>query len=138
MMGTYTLLTLIAIVLVVSYELAVARTGIFRTGSYWIAMAIVGFFQVLVDGWLTKLSSPIVNYDPDSFSGIRVFFDSPLEDFGFGFAMVTLTMVIWDQIGSRSGGDRRHRAQGLGQGETDDRGLDAPRGAMDPPSGQST
>ena len=51
MMGAYTLLTLLAMVLVVLYELLIARTGIFRTGSYWIAMAIVGFFQVLVDGW---------------------------------------------------------------------------------------
>jgi hypothetical protein len=64
-------------------------------------MAIVGFFQVLVDGWLTKASSPIVNYNSEVFSGIRVFFHSPLEDFGFGFALVTLTMVVWDQLGRR-------------------------------------
>ena len=100
-MGAYTLLTLLAMVLVVLYELVIARTGIFRTGSYWIAMAIVGFFQVLVDGWLTKASSPIVNYNSEVFSGIRVFFHSPLEDFGFGFALVTLTMVVWDQLGRR-------------------------------------
>jgi lycopene cyclase domain-containing protein len=102
MMGAYTLLTLLAMVLVVLYELVIARTGIFRTGSYWIAMAIVGFFQVLVDGWLTKASSPIVNYNSEVFSGIRVFFHSPLEDFGFGFALVTLTMVVWDQLGRRA------------------------------------
>ena len=100
-MGAYTLLTLLAMVLVVLYELVIARSGIFRTGSYWIAMAIVGFFQVLVDGWLTKASSPIVNYNSEVFSGIRVFFHSPLEDFGFGFALVTLTMVVWDQLGRR-------------------------------------
>ena len=100
-MGAYTLLTLLAMVLVVLYELVIARTGIFRTGSYWIAMAIIGFFQVLVDGWLTKASSPIVNYNSEVFSGIRVFFHSPLEDFGFGFALVTLTMVVWDQLGRR-------------------------------------
>jgi len=100
-MGAYTLLTLIAIALVVAYELAIARTRIFRSGSYWIAMAIVAFFQVLVDGWLTKESSPIVNYNEEIFSGIRVFFNSPLEDFGFGFALVTLTMVAWDQLGRR-------------------------------------
>ncbi|MEX0768277.1 MAG: lycopene cyclase domain-containing protein [Microthrixaceae bacterium] len=101
-MGAYTLLTLIAIVAVVTYEMTVARTGIFGSSSYWIAMAIVAFFQVLVDGWLTKGSSPIVNYNEEIFSGIRVFFNSPLEDFGFGFALVTLTMVVWDQLGRRA------------------------------------
>jgi lycopene cyclase domain-containing protein len=110
-MGAYTLLTVVSVVAVVAYELLVARTGIFRTGSYWIAMAIVGFFQILVDGWLTKLSSPIVTYNESTFSGIRVFFDSPLEDFGFGFALVTLTMVIWDQLG------RRERRDGSDAGD---------------------
>jgi lycopene cyclase domain-containing protein len=111
-MGAYTLLTLVSVVAVVAYELLFARTGIFRTGSYWIAMAIIGFFQVLVDGWLTKLSSPIVTYNDSTFSGIRVFFDSPLEDFGFGFALVTLTMVIWDQLGRRARRDGSDPASG--------------------------
>jgi lycopene cyclase domain-containing protein len=101
-MGAYTMLTIVAVVAVVAYELLVAKTGIFRTRSYWISMAIVAFFQVLVDGWLTKRSAPIVIYDPDSFSGLRIAFHSPLEDFGFGFALVTLTMVVWDQLGRRS------------------------------------
>ncbi|UDY34935.1 lycopene cyclase domain-containing protein [Dermatobacter hominis] len=102
MMGAYTALTVVGVVAVVAYELLIARTGIFRTRSYWLSMAIVVFFQVLVDGWLTKRSAPVVIYDPDSFSGVRVGFHSPLEDFGFGFALVTLTMVVWDQLGRRS------------------------------------
>jgi lycopene cyclase domain-containing protein len=101
-MGAYTLLTIVAVVAVVAYEVLFARTGIFRTRSYWLSMAIIVFFQVLVDGWLTKRSAPVVIYDPDSFSGVRVGFHSPLEDFGFGFALVTLTMVVWDQLGRRS------------------------------------
>ena len=58
-------------------------------------MGIMWLFQIPVDGWLTKLSSPIVRYDPEHFSGIRVFFDSPLEDFGFAYALVTLSIVLW-------------------------------------------
>jgi lycopene cyclase domain-containing protein len=100
-MGAYTALTLVAMVAVVAYELLVARTGVFRMGSYWIALAIIGFFQVLVDGWLTKLSAPIVLYDDGEATGWRAFFDSPVEDFGFGFAMVTLAIVIWLQLGRR-------------------------------------
>ena len=51
------------------------------------------FFQVLVDGWLTKLSAPIVLYAPEHFLGVRIPFDIPIEDFAFGFAMVTLTLA---------------------------------------------
>jgi lycopene cyclase domain-containing protein len=100
-MGAYTALTLVAVVAVVAYELALARTGVLRSSTFWIATAIVWGFQVLVDGWLTKRSAPIVLYDEGSFTGWRIFFDSPVEDFGFGFALVTLTIVLWEQLGRR-------------------------------------
>ena len=56
----YTALTVLAVAAVAVLELFVLRTGLFRTVQYWISIAIVVFFQVLVDGWLTKLSDPIV------------------------------------------------------------------------------
>jgi lycopene cyclase domain-containing protein len=58
-------------------------------------MAIVFAFQILVDGWLTKLSDPIVIYNPDEMLGVRAPWDIPIEDFGFGFTMVTLTILLW-------------------------------------------
>ncbi len=111
-MHAYTTLTVVAVVAVVAYELLFARTGILRTKSYWISMVIVAFFQVLVDGWLTKRGAPLVIYDPGSFSGVRIAFHSPLEDFGFGFALVTLTMVVWDQLGRRPAGAAEDDAPG--------------------------
>ena len=100
-MGAYTALTLVAVVAVVAYELLFARTGIFRTRSYWISMAIVVFFQVLVDGWLTKLSAPIVIYSPDEFLGIRWPWDVPVEDYLFGFAMVGGAIILWERAKQR-------------------------------------
>jgi lycopene cyclase domain-containing protein len=100
-MPEYTLATLLAVVVVVAIELLWARTGIFATAQYWLAMAIVFAFQVLVDGWLTKLVDPIVLYSPQHFAGIRFPFDIPIEDFGFGFAMVTATIVLWQVAGRR-------------------------------------
>lgn len=96
----YTIATVVAVVVVVAIELLWARTGIFRTAQYWITMGIVFFFQVLVDGWLTKLSDPIVRYAPQHFGGVRFPFDIPLEDFGFGFALVTGTIIAW-QLAAR-------------------------------------
>lgn len=91
----YTLMTIAGMVLVVGLELVVFRSGIFRRGQYWAALGICLFFQCLVDGWLTKLSDPIVVYNPQQFSGIRFPWDIPIEDFGFGFAMITAVLMLW-------------------------------------------
>lgn len=86
---------------VVAAELTWLRTGIFRLKAYWVAMVIVVAFQVVVDGWLTKLSSPIVAYSADEFSGWRFPFDIPMEDFLYGFALVTMAILLWERQGLR-------------------------------------
>jgi lycopene cyclase domain-containing protein len=91
---------------VVAVELTWLRTGIFRLKAYWVAMVIVVAFQVVVDGWLTKLSSPIVAYSADEFSGWRFPFDIPMEDFLYGFALVTFAILLWERQGPR---DRSRR-----------------------------
>ncbi|MFV0459300.1 MAG: lycopene cyclase domain-containing protein [Actinomycetales bacterium] len=91
----YTLGCLIAVPAVLVLDLWVARTRLVTTLQFWLAMGICLGFQVLVDGWLTKLSDPIVLYNPDEMSGLRMPWDIPVEDFAFGFAMMTLTLVVW-------------------------------------------
>lgn len=94
-MPEYTLLTIAALLAVVAIELLWLRTGIFARARFWIAIGICVGFQVLVDGWLTKLSAPIVVYAPGHFLGVRFPWDIPIEDFAFGFAMMTLTIMLW-------------------------------------------
>ena len=106
-MREYLVAAPVAAVAVVLVELLWLKTGLFRDRTYWLAMAIVFFFQVLVDGWLTKLSAPIVRYDPSEFSGVRFPWDVPVEDFLFGFALVTLTMLLWERAGRRTLDDDR-------------------------------
>ena len=107
-MPEYTVLTVLAVVAVVVAELVYFKTGIFSTAQYWLSIAIIFAFQILVDGWLTKLSAPIVIYDTDEFLGLRAPWDIPIEDFGFGFAMVTMAILLWrrwlDRRPSSSGG----------------------------------
>jgi lycopene cyclase domain-containing protein len=102
----YTIGSALAVVAVVVAELVWLRTGVLRTATFWIAYGVVVFFQCLVDGWLTKLSAPIVIYNPDQFSGWRFPFDIPVEDFLFGFALVALTIILWERAGGvgRPGG----------------------------------
>ena len=95
-MREYTVWSAIAVLAVVALELLWLRTGLFRRLQFWIAMAIVFFFQCLVDGWLTKLSAPIVLYAENQMLGVRAPWDIPVEDFAFGFAMVTLALLFWE------------------------------------------
>jgi lycopene cyclase domain-containing protein len=94
-MPEYTVLTAFAVVAVVVAELVYFKSGIFTTAQYWWSIVIIFAFQILVDGWLTKLSAPIVIYDPNEMLGLRTPWDIPVEDFGFGFAMVTLAILLW-------------------------------------------
>jgi lycopene cyclase domain-containing protein len=105
----YTLFCVVALVLTLGLE-RVLRTGVLRDRRFWIAMAIVAFFQVLVDGWLT--CRPIVTYAEEQFSSIRLgcpdsaLFSAggmPLEDALFGFAMITQALMWWVWWGRRLG-----------------------------------
>ncbi len=93
----YTAPAVLAVVGVCALELIALRTGLFRRPAYWLSMLIVVGFQILVDGWLTKLSAPIVIYDDRQTTGIRFPFDIPVEDFLFGFALVTAVLLLWER-----------------------------------------
>lgn len=97
----YTLPAAIAVLAVCLAETVVLRTGLFRRPAYWLSMTIVLGFQIPVDGWLTKLHAPIVIYNDRHISGVRFPLDIPIEDFLFGFALVTAALLGWEQ--------RRHR-----------------------------
>ena len=100
-MPEYTLLAVLSVVATVLLERRL-RVGLFRRVQYWVAMAIVFAFQVPVDGWLTKLSAPIVIYAPEQHLGPRWPWDIPVEDFLFGFSMVTLCLVLWERAKART------------------------------------
>ena len=95
----YTWAAVAACAIVIALELFWLKTGLFRKVTFYVSWAIILFFMVLVDGWLTKLSAPIVLYNEDENSGIRFPWDIPVEDYLFGFALVTLVMLLWDRAG---------------------------------------
>lgn len=100
-MPEYTALAVLSVLLTLAVELLWLRTGLLRRAQYWVAMGIVYAFHVLVDGWLTKLSAPVVIYDGDQITGLRVPWDIPVEDYLFGFSMITLTLLLWLRLGDR-------------------------------------
>jgi lycopene cyclase domain-containing protein len=97
----YTVPAVVALLFVCVLELGVLKTGLFRRPAYWLSMLIVLGFQVPVDGWLTKLSSPVVIYDEHQTTGLRFPFDIPIEDFLFGFALATAVLLLWERQRAR-------------------------------------
>jgi lycopene cyclase domain-containing protein len=98
-MPIYPTLAVVAAVAVVGLELVVFRSGLFRQVAYWISMGIALVFMIPVDGWLTKLSAPIVVYRASDTSGVRPVWDIPLEEFAYAFALLTLVILVWDRVG---------------------------------------
>jgi len=93
----YTVPAIVAVATVCALELALLHTGLLRRPAYWLSMVIVLGFQVPVDGWLTKRSAPIVIYNERQTSGVRFPLDIPIEDFLFGFALVTAVLLLWER-----------------------------------------
>lgn len=75
------------------------KTKLLRNPLFYFFLLVIAGFKLLVNGFLT--SSMIVQYDPAHYMGIRVI-TIPVEDFLFGFSMVTIAVSIWEYF--RKGG----------------------------------
>ncbi len=106
-MPVYPVLATSAALVVVALELIYFRSGIFRSRTYWVSMVIVVGFMIAVDGWLTKLSAPIVIYNDANTSGIRPVWDILIEEYAFAFALLTMVILLWDRS-APSPTDPRH------------------------------
>ncbi|MEY3684430.1 MAG: hypothetical protein RLZZ394_261 [Actinomycetota bacterium] len=95
---TYTALTIAAIALTVLIDLRILKTRLLTRKVFWTSYAIILFFQLITNWWLT--SNQIVSYSEDFILGPRIA-AAPIEDLGFGFALVTNVMALWVYWGRR-------------------------------------
>ena len=100
---SYTELVVIAVLAALALDLLVLRTTLVRRRAFWTAYAILGGCQLLVNGTLTGLR--VVRYDPDTILGLRIAY-APVEDLGFGFALILLTLSLWVRAGRLSSSGR--------------------------------
>ena len=109
---TYTGLVLVGLASVAVLDLMVIRTRLLTRKIFWVSYSIMLFFQVLTNGVLTGFQ--IVHYNGDSILGGAVadtqtppmfghgrFFFAPIEDIGFGFTLILLTLIFWVYLGRR-------------------------------------
>lgn len=95
---TYTELVITAILFTVINDLFILKTRLLTRKVFWTSYAIIVFFQLITNGWLTY--NEIVTYSDDAITGRRIAY-APIEDLGFGFALVTNVMAFWVYLGRR-------------------------------------
>ena len=95
---SYTALALTGVVAAVLLDVVVLRTRVLTRRVFWVSYAIVVFFQLLTNGWLT--GRDIVTYAESEILGLRVAF-APVEDLMFGFGLVLCSCVAWTWLGRR-------------------------------------
>jgi lycopene cyclase domain-containing protein len=104
----YTLLSGISVFVVVVADLLVLRTRLLAYRRYWVFLSVMFAFMVIANGYLTR--RPIVLYGDQQYMGIRL--DTiPVEDFLFGFSLITATIICWEHFGKRLPGQRNTRRQ---------------------------
>ncbi len=90
----YTVSVTAASAVTVVLDLWILRTRVLVDRRMPIVGALILFFMLLVDGWLT--ARPIVVYD-DTYRAFPRLGSIPLEDFLYGFALVVLSLICWER-----------------------------------------
>jgi hypothetical protein len=109
---TYTQITVIAVGLAIAFDLWGVRTRVITRKAFWVSYAIIVFFQFITNAMFTGFG--IVQYDgaaiigstsptegPPAFLGDGRIAFAPMEDLGFGFALILLTLSMWVWLGRK-------------------------------------
>jgi lycopene cyclase domain-containing protein len=109
---TYTQIAILVVIGTVAADVLVLRTRLVTRRGFWVAYAIVLFFQLLTNGVLTWLrvfrysdavivgGQPAGNAPPPFIGEGRIAFQ-PFEDLLMGFALCLLAMALWIFWGRR-------------------------------------
>ena len=94
----YTGIALTAFLFSILFDLYIIKSRLLIRTVFWTSYAIIVFFQLITNWWLT--SREIVMYDPDAIIGLRIA-SAPAEDLFFGFALVLSVMNLWIYWGKK-------------------------------------
>ncbi|MFM8868855.1 MAG: lycopene cyclase domain-containing protein, partial [Candidatus Nanopelagicus sp.] len=67
---SYTEIAITAFLLSILLDLFITKSRLLTRAVYWTSYAIIIFFQLITNWWLT--SREIVMYDPDAIIGLRI------------------------------------------------------------------
>ena len=91
-MKEYTILSVISVIATVFLDKS-SGVRILRRKEFFIFILVIFAMKLLVNGYLTR--KQVFMYNPGSIIGLRLG-SIPVEDFLFGFSMVTMTVIFWE------------------------------------------
>ena len=94
----YTEIAATAFLISILLDLYIIKSRLLTKAVFWTSYAIILFFQLITNWWLT--SREIVMYTPDAIIGLRIA-SAPVEDLFFGFALVLSVMNLWIYWGKK-------------------------------------
>ena len=89
---TYSQITVVALALALFNDRYIFKTHLTSKRVFWTSYSIILPFQLLTNWWLT--SRNIVTYSDQAILGLRIA-SAPVEDLGFGFALVLSVLTLW-------------------------------------------
>lgn len=89
----YTFFALLSVITAIILD-KITEINLLKDKKYYLFLALIIFFKLLVNGALT---AKIVMYNPAQITGFRIM-TIPIEDFGFGFGMITLAVIVWEKF----------------------------------------
>jgi lycopene cyclase domain-containing protein len=94
----YSEIAILALGLVLLLDIFILKTRLVSRKSFWTSYAIMLFFQLITNGWLT--SREIVTYNSSKIIGLRIA-AAPIEDLLFGFSLILAVLSFWIYWGRR-------------------------------------
>lgn len=94
-MPEYTLLTLIALVVLIALDQWLLKTNLLRQLRFWLTYLAVLPGKFFLNGYLTAV--PIVSYHVPYYLGWRLG-SIPVEDFFYLFDLMLLTLMLWQKL----------------------------------------
>lgn len=91
-MKEYTILAVSSVFITIAID-KITKIEILKKAHFYLFLLVIFMFKILVNGYLTATN--IVMYNPVFFLGLRLA-SIPLEDFLFGFSMITLSIIFWE------------------------------------------
>jgi lycopene cyclase domain-containing protein len=91
-MKEYTILASLFVILTVILDL-VLGTKLTTKKKFWAFWTVMFVLIIIVNSYLTW--RPIVIYGNSFYLGIRLF-TIPVEDFLFGFSLITFNIILWE------------------------------------------
>lgn len=93
-MKEYTLLVVFAVILALAIDFLL-KTKLVSNKKFWAFWTVMFIMILIINSYLTW--RPIVTYGESFYLGIRLF-TIPIEDFLFGFSLITLNISIWEYL----------------------------------------